>query len=331
VTYRAAGKLSEATAAFKLVADARLKNQGVDHPDTLTSLGSLALAYRDAGRTPEAIALFQQTAAGVARRRFQHEFASQIIGNTIAVYEQTGHFDRAEDWRRQWTAFVKQQSGPDSSAYAMEVAALSLNLLAQQRWTDAEPLLRSCLAIREKNQPEAWTTFNTMSMLGCALSGQKKYRDAEPFLLKGYEGMKAHEKTIPPPASARIPEAIDRLVEFYTALHKLDEVKTWKAERAKYPAARNGQRPPNAGVGRLDAPLALVAGIVDERADYPKTWPAPDQPNLLPPGTAAFTQRIEAEVRRRKAAIESMLANPGLTHFPRDEVRRVLSFWKVVL
>ena len=64
--------------------------------------------------------------------------------------------------------------------------------------------------------------------------GQKKYADAESLLLKGYEGMKAREKTIPPPANTRIPEALDRLIELYTATSKPDEVKKWQSEREKY-------------------------------------------------------------------------------------------------
>jgi hypothetical protein len=35
-----------------------------------------------------------------------------------------------------------------------------------------------------------------MSTLGGALLGQQKYADAEPLLLKGYDGMKARENTI---------------------------------------------------------------------------------------------------------------------------------------
>lgn len=66
--------------------------------------------------------------------------------------------------------------------------------------------------------------------------GQKKYAEAEPLLRKGYEGMKQREKMIPPQAAARIPEALDRLIDFYTATNKPDQVKKWQAERAKYPA-----------------------------------------------------------------------------------------------
>ena len=74
-------------------------------------------------------------------------------------------------------------------------------------------------------------------MLGGALLGQKKYAEAEPLLLNGYEGMKQREKQIPPQARSRIAEALDRLIELSTATNKPDEVKKWQAERAKYPEA----------------------------------------------------------------------------------------------
>ena len=40
---------------------------------------------------------------------------------------------------------------------------------------EAEPFLRECLAIREKTQADDWKTFNTRSLLGGSLLGQKKY------------------------------------------------------------------------------------------------------------------------------------------------------------
>ena len=47
--------------------------------------------------------------------------------------------------------------------------------------------------------------------------------------------MKTREKTIPAQSGVRIPEALDRLIELYTAINKPDEAKKWRAERAKYP------------------------------------------------------------------------------------------------
>ena len=81
-----------------------------------------------------------------------------------------------------------------------------------------------------------WNTFNTQSVLGEALLGQKKYAHAEPLLLKGYEGLKQREKTIPSQGNTRIPEALGRLIELYTATNKPDDVKRWQTVRAKYPA-----------------------------------------------------------------------------------------------
>jgi hypothetical protein len=110
-------------------------------------------------------------------------------------------------------------------------------LLQQKKWADAEPVLRDCLAIRQKQTPDSYLTFSTQSRLGGALLGQKKYAEAEPLLLQGYEGMKTREKTIPQHSGEelRIPEALDRLIELYTAINKPDEAMKWQAERAKYP------------------------------------------------------------------------------------------------
>lgn len=78
-----------------------------------------------------------------------------------------------------------------------------------------------------------------------------------------------------------------------------------------------------------DQAQAIRSGAIP--AGYPKSWPAPDRPNLLPPGTAPFTPAIEAEIHKRKTALKTMLADLSLTHFPREDVRQVLAFWKVSL
>ena len=129
----------------------------------------------------------------------------------------------------------RKRAPKDSPQFAGLLAQVSLELIGCGQHAAAEPLLRECLTVREKQMPDSWLTFNTQSQLGAALLGQKKYTEAEPLLVKGYEGMKAREKTIPASGSARIPEALDRLIELYAALDKHDEAKKWQAERAKYP------------------------------------------------------------------------------------------------
>jgi hypothetical protein len=157
------------------------------------------------------------------------------MGNLGKAYCDAKQGAKAAPLLQAFVAGTRKQFPKGDPRFAGLLAQVALELLRCDQFAEAEPLLRECLAIREKREPEAWTTFNTMSMLGGALLGQKKYAEAEPLLLKGYEGMKEREKTIPPQGKTRIPEALDRLIELYTATKKPDEVKKYQELRAKYP------------------------------------------------------------------------------------------------
>jgi hypothetical protein len=107
---------------------------------------------------------------------------------------------------------------------------LAFLLFDTGRLAEAEPVLRECLAIREKTQPDDWTTFNTRSSLGGALLGQKKFAEAEPLILAGYEGMKAREGKIAPAGRPRLAAAARRVVELYEAWGKPEKAAEWRAK-----------------------------------------------------------------------------------------------------
>ncbi len=110
---------------------------------------------------------------------------------------------------------------------------LGLSLIQQAKWAEAEAILRECLAIREKSQPDGWTTFNTRSLLGGSLLGQKKYAEAEPLIVAGYEGMKAREARIPPPDRPRLAEGAERVIRLYEEWGKKDRAAEWRTRLAK--------------------------------------------------------------------------------------------------
>jgi tetratricopeptide (TPR) repeat protein len=152
-------------------------------------MSNLATAYQAAGRTTDALPLFEETLrCRRATRGPEHPQTLRSLNHLARAYL-AGH------------------------------PAL------------AEPLLREALAVRERKSPDDWSTFETQSLLGDSLLGQKRYADAEPYLLRGYEGLKARAARIPAPSRKALPEAIDRIIRLYEAWGRPAQVQEWRKER----------------------------------------------------------------------------------------------------
>jgi hypothetical protein len=124
-----------------------------------------------------------------------------------------------------------------------------LNLLHQEKGSEAEAAVRICLAIRQQKEADAWTTFSTQSMLGGALLLQKQFAEAEPPLLQGYEGMKQREASIPRSGRPRLTEALQRLVQLYGAWGQPDKADQWLKQLALHQEKHktNGPQPKTNG------------------------------------------------------------------------------------
>jgi serine/threonine protein kinase/tetratricopeptide (TPR) repeat protein len=207
------------------------KKLGRTHPEMQMNVANLGVNYRDAGRVAEAIPLLEE--AYQASKEFP-ALRRWVGPELLDAYAKVGKPAEAMKLLDEVVADLRKLLPKASPQLAGKLAHLGMSLLEIKAYTEAEPLLRECLAIREKTQPDAWTTFNTQSMLGRALLGQKKYADAEPLLLKGYEGMKARENTIPLEGKIRVPEAIARLVLLYTDWHTAEPDKGYDAKAAEW-------------------------------------------------------------------------------------------------
>ena len=73
-------------------------------------------------------------------------------------------------------------------------------------YAEAEPVLRTLMSYQFEDKP--WLKPQTQSLLGACLAGQKKYAEAEPLLLSGYEGLRAGEAAIPVTQRKRVTEAL---------------------------------------------------------------------------------------------------------------------------
>ena len=232
-TYWSLKRYDKSVPLFEELVSLEVKMLGQQHPDTQQDVANLGVSYKDAGRFKEAIPLLEEAHQSSKKFPMLREYDAALL----EVYAKAGETAKLASLVQEHLSELRRTLPKDSPILARSLAQIGLGLLEQKKWTEAEPLLRECLAIREQKEPDDWRTFNTTSLLGGALLGQKKYADAEPLLRKGYEGMKGREKTIPPDAGTRLPEALDRLIALYKATNKPDGVKKWQAERAKYPAA----------------------------------------------------------------------------------------------
>jgi eukaryotic-like serine/threonine-protein kinase len=171
-------------------------------------LDTLSAAYAEIGQFAKAISIEQEAISVSHSEREKRDLASQLL-----PYENKS----------------PRRDQPDLAAVT---AQLTKALLEEKKFTQAEPMARECLAIREKKLPDDWRTFNARSMLGGSLLGQKKYADAEPLLLSGYEGMKQREGNIPLEGKVRLSDALQRLVQLYQATKRPDQAAEWKQKLA---------------------------------------------------------------------------------------------------
>jgi tetratricopeptide (TPR) repeat protein len=228
--YWAEHRLDRSVPLFEETLKLREKTLGRHHPETLQTMANLGVNYRDVGRLSEALPLLEE-----ARRAGRTNPKLRWVDDQLLYgYARAGRSADADALIEELLADARPAIPEGSMELAHKLAHFGIVLFHMKAFAEAEPLFRECLAISLKAEPDAWTTGNTQSLLGATLLGRKEYAEAEPFLLRGYEVLKAGEGSIPPSSSARIPEAIDRLIELYSATGKTEEVKKWRAERARY-------------------------------------------------------------------------------------------------
>ena len=107
------------------------------------------------------------------------------------------------------------------------------------------------------------------SLLGGALLGQKKYAEAEPLLVSGYEGMHDRVAKIPAYGKPRLQDALQRLVQLYEATNQPEKAAAWKAKLAEFDKAAIKENP---AVPKKDTPPATKTEAATE-------------PNRPPPAT----------------------------------------------
>jgi serine/threonine protein kinase/tetratricopeptide (TPR) repeat protein len=232
--YRIRGQYELAADMFRQVIAGRREASGPTHPETLRALSNLAGCYCAERKYDLAEPILKEVKETFVRHWAATDPLTLTATHNLGwVYREGGKYDLAEAEFVTALAGRQQRLGPDAPDVAGTLADLGLTNLHQKKYVLAEGHARECVRILNNVAPDSWELFGAYSLLGGSLLGQQQYAAAEPLLLQGYQGMVQRKDSVPADEAVRLTEAVDRLVELYTALGKADEAAKWRAERAR--------------------------------------------------------------------------------------------------
>jgi serine/threonine protein kinase len=215
---------------------------GPNHEVRLDCMNSLAAAYLDADRLGQARDLFHETFKQLAKAIGEDDHLTQVaLLNYATCSHRMGLKDQAMAAYDELIAMYGRRRQPGNLDFGMMLGQAGYILLEMGEYGRAERFCRESLAIRERLQPDAWSTFSMRSMLGGALLGQRKYDESEPLLLSGFEEMQKRSAQIPALGLNRLFDGGQRLATLYDATGRPDKAQAVRGKlgREMAPAPRS--------------------------------------------------------------------------------------------
>ncbi len=216
------GRLEKSVPMFEEVLRRQEATLGRDHPATMLTAANLAVNYRDAKRVDESIELFEE--AYEASKKYP---SLRWIGDPLfEVYIQTRNREKSIQLAAELVSQAESQGESKSLADTLQYIARSL--FRVKAFAEAEPMLLKAVEIMKKHHQDDWLTSAYQVFYGHALLHQEKYKEAEPALLAGYEGLSERIDENPESQQPYVTQAIRALVKLYRATEKPEKVKEWQ-------------------------------------------------------------------------------------------------------
>ncbi len=226
--YYSQGKHVQAEALFSQTVETKRHVLGPEHPSTLESMGGLARVYCLRGEYAQAETLSNQTLE-IQRRVLGPEHSSTLstLSDVASMYQRQGKYFLAETYAAQVLVGRQHALGSEHQETMSAAADLALAYLSLGKFAESVPLAHEAVETDRRIQPDGWERFRAESLLGASLAGQKKYVEAEPLLLEGYQGMLARKIHIDVPDRYPLKLAHQWLVQLYEAWGKPDKAAEW--------------------------------------------------------------------------------------------------------
>lgn len=222
------GKYAEAEALLIQTLQSYRRLYGLEHGITLDCTDTLGAVYTADGKYAQAEALSSQGLA-IARRALgpQHPVTLGFLLDSAFLHQQEGKYALAESRASEGVAGARHTFGPENPATLDWTNDLALTELSQKKFAEAESVARAALELDKKVQPDDWQRFRAESLLGASLAGEKKYSEAEPLLVEGYQGMLDRKTRMGAPDLHHLNMAHRWLVQSYQAWGKPKEAAEW--------------------------------------------------------------------------------------------------------
>jgi tetratricopeptide (TPR) repeat protein len=183
-------KYDDAETALRTVLEKPAALPGLSPNVVPFALRSLGTGYRNDGRFAEAEPHFARLVPLVLAAPGEGNLQTRIDMFLWADnYSSERKYVEAEKAFSQLIDVQRRVTGPEAISTVVTVSNIGWVRLQQQRYVDAEAFFQQASAILIRTAPDSWERFNVDSMLGASLSAQKKFEEAEPLLISGYNGM----------------------------------------------------------------------------------------------------------------------------------------------
>ena len=189
---------------------------GADNTDTVLTKQSLAQLYRDKGDYQAAETLLDNVLETRLRLQgAQHPNTLMAMNDFGVLYLSQRRYPQAEATFEQALEGRRKALGNEHPDTLITIMGLAESRLLQGEYVEAETVSREGLNAYQKKDPDNWRRFHMASLLGSSLAGQKKFAEAEPLLVSGYEGLRQREGTMPAASRVKIDQARTRLSQMY--------------------------------------------------------------------------------------------------------------------
>jgi tetratricopeptide (TPR) repeat protein len=220
-------------AAIELAEDClrrQTRRLGADHFDTLRTQHLLAGAYLADGQFGKAVPLLEQCLEyRTAKQATQHPATTAVFRDLAWAYVDLKQPEKAIALSRRFLDLTRGRKPLLEGEVAGALMPLGRALSAIGKAAEAEPLLRECLAIRERAQPGSWPLATAEAALGATLLELKRYEEAERRLRAGFDGMRDRSRgLVPGQVRLRLAETASHLVRLYEATGRTEDAARWR-------------------------------------------------------------------------------------------------------